>query len=65
MKCRECGSEMYLDDVDFNYKGNKDNYWCCDVCQTGCIEQIRFGRPIKQIWHSENDDIVKDYEVNV
>lgn len=63
MKCKECGSNMYLDDIDFNFKGNKDNYYCCNNCQTSCIEQIRFGKPFKQIWHSENDDIVKDYEI--
>lgn len=24
MKCRFCGNDMRLDDVDFNFKGNKD-----------------------------------------
>lgn len=37
MKCKECGAEMYLDDEDFNFKGNKDKYWCCDKCETSCI----------------------------
>lgn len=27
MKCKECGAEMYLDDVDRNFKGNYDNYY--------------------------------------
>ena len=63
MKCIECGAEMYLDDRDTNFKGNYDNYWCCEKCQTSCIEQVRFGQSFKEIWHSENDDIVKDYEI--
>ena len=63
MKCVECGAGMYLDDRDFNFKGNYDNYWCCEKCQTSCIEQVRFGRFFKEFWHSENDDIVKDYEI--
>lgn len=63
MICRECGAEMYLDDKDFNFKGNYDNYWCCDKCQTSCVEQVRFGQSFKEIWHSENNDEVKDYEI--
>ena len=41
MKCRYCGAEMRLDDVDFNFKGNKDNCWICDVleCYASCIEK--------------------------
>jgi len=54
---------MYLDDVDYNFKGNKDNYWCCEKCQTSCIEQIRFSQSFKEIWHSENNNIVRDYEI--
>ena len=42
MKCRYCGTEMRLDDVDFNFKGNKDNYWICDVleCYASCRDKI-------------------------
>lgn len=53
---------MFLDDKDFNFKGNYDNYWCCNNCQTSCIEQVRFNQSFKEIWHSENDE-VKDYEI--
>ncbi len=63
MVCRECGSEMYLDDKDYNFKGNYDNYWCCNKCDTGCVEQVRFGQSFKEIWHSENGNEVKDYEI--
>lgn len=58
--CRECGSEMYLDDKDFRFRGCLDNYWNCTNCQTGCIEEIRFNKPFREIWHSENNGIVKD-----
>ena len=34
MKCKYCNSEMRLDDVDYNFKGNKDNYWVCDNCNS-------------------------------
>lgn len=65
MKCKECGSEMYLDDIDYNFKGNKDKYWYCTKCQTGCIEQIRYNKSVKEIWHSENNNKVKDYEIKL
>lgn len=64
MICLECESEMFLDDKDFNFKGNYDNYWCCTVCQTSCIEQVRYGRPMKQYWHTESNG-VKDWVVPV
>ena len=63
MKCKECGSNMYIDDKDIRFKGNRDIYWACEKCQTSCIEQIRFAKPFKEIWHSENDNKVKDYVV--
>ena len=62
MKCAECGQEMYLDDKDYNFKGNYDNYYNCPKCKTSCIEQVRFGQSFKEIWHSENDE-VKDWEI--
>lgn len=53
MKCKKCNCEMLLDDVDFNFEGNQDNYWLCEKCEIGCIEKIRFGRSIKVIWDEE------------
>ena len=58
----ERGANMYLDDKDYNFKGNYDNYWNCEKCQTSCIEQVRFSKTFKEIWHSENDG-VKDYTI--
>lgn len=55
MKCRKCGNEMLLDDVDFNFKGNKDNYWICENCGSSCMEQIRFHQTWKKIWHIDNE----------
>ena len=62
MICKECGAEMRLDDKDFNFKGNYDNYWCCDSCETSCTEQVRFGQSFKEDWHSENNG-VKEYTI--
>ena len=62
MLCKECGAKMLLDDKEIRFKGNRDNYWICENCQTGCIEQVRFGQSFKEIWHSENNG-VKDFVI--
>lgn len=46
MKCRYCQNEMRLDDVDYNFKGNKDNYWSCDNCNASAFEKIRYNKSI-------------------
>ena len=62
MICKECGSKMFVDTQDRHFKGNYDVYWSCEKCQTSCVEEIRFGQPFKENWHSENDG-VKDYVI--
>ena len=61
MICKECGADMYIDDRDRHFKGCEDIYWNCPDCQTSCIEEIRFSKSFRQLWHSENNNIVKDY----
>lgn len=63
MICKECGSGMRLDTKDRHFKGNYDNYWICDNCLTSCIEEVRFSQSFNEIWHSENNGEVKDYEI--
>ena len=61
--CKECDTKMYKDDIDFNFEGCYNIYWCCPNCQTSCTEQVRFSQSFKEIWHSENNNRVKDYEI--
>lgn len=63
-KCPKCGARLRLDDVDFHFKGCCDNYWVCDDCPTSCIEKIRYGKPIIEVWHSEKLG-VEDWSVYV
>lgn len=63
--CTECGSSMYLDDTDFNFKGCYDRYYNCPNCKTSCIEETRFSYPYRQLWHSENNDDVRDWVVSM
>lgn len=63
MICRECNYEMRRDHVESIFHGCKDIYWVCDFCITSCYEKIRYDKPFSEIWHTENDGIIKDYEV--
>ena len=53
MTCKNCKKEMLLDDVDFNFKGNKDNYYICENCHTSCIEKIRYNKQVNVEWNEE------------
>ena len=46
MICKFCNSEMRLDDVVYNFKGNTDNYWVCDNCNATAFEKIRYNKNI-------------------
>lgn len=63
MKCRECDTEMVLDDKDFNFEGNYDNYWICPHCPVSCVEQVRFGQSFKEKWYSEVGGLLSDFEI--
>lgn len=54
LECKNCNKPMRLDDVDFNFKGNQDNYYVCDFCNLcGAVEKIRYGKSIKIEWNIE------------
>ena len=55
MICKYCGKEMNLDDVDFNFTGNKDYYWVCDNCNASAIEKIRYGKSISVEFYKEDN----------
>ena len=45
-----------MDDVDFNFKGNKDIYYVCDNCSASAFEKIRYGKSISVEFHKERGD---------
>lgn len=61
MKCRECNADMFLDDKDFNFEGNYDNYWLCLKCSASCVEKVRYGQCYRQDWYIENETTFKEY----
>lgn len=56
MICKYCGKEMRLDDVDYNFKGNQDNYWICDNCHASAFEKIRYGKSVSVKFDKEDDN---------
>lgn len=50
MKCMFCGTDMVLEDKDYNFKGNYDNYWLCPNCYNSCVEEVRFSKTVSIIW---------------
>ena len=56
MLCINCGSEMRIDDVGYNFKGNKDNYFVCDKCNCCCVEKIRYGKTVEVEWDKSDCD---------
>lgn len=56
MICKFCNSEMRLDDCDFNFPGNKDNYWICDCCHAYAYQKIRYGKSLTVRFEQEEDD---------
>lgn len=51
---------MILDDCDFNFKGNKDNYWMCNNCGAYAWEKIRYGKSIKVNFEKGEQECVKE-----
>lgn len=47
LKCNKCNEQMYLEDVDYNFKGNQDEYWQCNNCGNSCFIKVRYGKVCK------------------
>ena len=46
-RCPVCGEEMYLDDIDYNFDGNQNNYFICNNdCPTSAFQKVRYGKVI-------------------
>lgn len=59
MFCPKCKKALKLDDVDFNSKGNKDNYYVCNDCFISCISYIRNFKIVKIDYFDEEGYIFK------
>lgn len=57
-KCFNCGCEMMLDDIDFKFEGNQDNYFICTKCNSEVIQNVRVGKLIRNIYIDEDGKII-------
>ena len=49
-RCKECKENMILDDVDYNFKGNQDNYFTCNDCHISALVNIRYYKIARVTW---------------
>lgn len=61
VKCPVCGKQMYLDDIDYNFKGNQNEYWCCpdDECRTSAYARIRYSQVIDIEYMDTDANVIK------
>lgn len=43
-KCPKCNDNVIVEDVDYNFKGNEDDYCYCDNCKVNFLIKIRFSK---------------------
>ena len=58
-KCKTCGKEMFMDDLDYNFKGCQDEYWICENCYDSLFVKVRYDKVVKTIYEKHNKEEVK------
>lgn len=59
-KCPKCGKAMELDDIDYNFKGNQNEYWICDdSCCMSAFVKVRYGKALNISYTDEDANQVK------
>lgn len=52
--CAYCKiGELRLDDIDYRFNGNQDEYLWCPHCRAAVFCKVRFGKVIYQKWEKE------------
>lgn len=60
MKCVNCGSTMVLDDEDYNFKGNFDQYLYCPKCEVTGFRKVRYNKCILEEQYDGDKTIFSD-----
>lgn len=63
MICKECGFEMILDNVDYDYIGKYDDYFNCNNCTTSCRLEVRFNKKHREVWKTTTNGKTRTYIV--
>lgn len=51
--CPDCNVPMELDDIDYRFPGNQNEYYVCPKCGKSMTAKIRYGRLIGKIYDKE------------
>lgn len=54
LKCKFCENIMQIDDTDYSFDGNQNNYYLCEKCHSSAFEKIRYGKSINIEWTKNN-----------
>lgn len=59
--CPVCKEKMILDDIDYNFKGNQDEYFICetDNCMTSAFVKVRYGKVCKTEFTNSDGKTIK------
>lgn len=59
VRCPICRKEMTLDDIDYNFKGNQDEYFICENCMTSAFVKVRYEKVCKtEFTNSDGETIM-------
>lgn len=63
--CIICGEKMFVDDIDYNFKGNYNVYLICHTpnCNCSAINEYRYSK-LNRTYYFKNDDIIKEIKHN-
>ncbi len=59
-KCPKCNNNVLVEDVDYNFKGNEDDYCICDVCKVNFFIKVRYGKICKVEISKEDTELIYD-----
>lgn len=55
-RCKYCGKvDLDLDDIDFNFYGNQDEFWKCYICGATLYVKVRYKKACKLVWKSGDE----------
>ena len=46
-QCKRCGTKVELDDIEYNFAGNQNEWLYCPKCNEWIIIKVRYGKICK------------------
>ena len=55
LKCKICGKDLTIDDIDYRFDGCQDEYWICENCQgSSAFVKVRY-KKVYKVEFTEHD----------